>query len=264
MGQLPRFTAGRSGANAGETCLDATLGGLDDDVPARQDGGPATDAHEPAPAWPWRRSSPRWASRSSGRPVWRRPRPRRPEHDDRLDVPDQRSGQRDPDDRGHDLHRRPVHHPAAPGHGHHAGGPQPPRGVGPYTGALLPWNPNADKEVLALSASLDGTTIFVGGAFAKIGTAKRLRLAQIDAVTGALLPWAPTSDDQVNTIAVTPTELYIGGDFDIMNGQPRSRPGRRGLLRRAQHDLGRRPPTTGSGSSRPRRTGCPCSSAGTS
>lgn len=90
------------------------------------------------------------------------------------------------------------------------------------TGGLLPWNPNADKEVLALSVSLDGTSIFVGGAFAKIGTTKRLRLAQVDAVTGALLPWAPTSDNQVNTIAVTPTELYIGGDFDIMNGQPRS------------------------------------------
>jgi outer membrane protein assembly factor BamB len=90
------------------------------------------------------------------------------------------------------------------------------------TGALLPWNPNADKEVLALSASLDGLDVFVGGAFAKIGTTKRLRLAEVDATTGALQPWAPTSDNQVNTIAVTPTQLYVGGDFDVMDGQPRA------------------------------------------
>ncbi len=90
------------------------------------------------------------------------------------------------------------------------------------TGALLPWNPNSDKEVLALSASLDGTSVFIGGAFSKLGGLKRLRLGQVDAATGAVLPWAPTSDNQINTIAVTPTLLYIGGDFDIMNGQPRS------------------------------------------
>jgi hypothetical protein len=90
------------------------------------------------------------------------------------------------------------------------------------TGALLAWNPNADKEVLALSASLDNASVFIGGAFSKVGGLKRLRLAQVDATTGAVLPWAPTSDNQINTIAVTPTLLYIGGDFDVMDGQPRS------------------------------------------
>ena len=90
------------------------------------------------------------------------------------------------------------------------------------TGALLAWNPSADKEVLALSASLDGADVFIGGAFSKIGTARRLRLAEVDASTGAVQPWAPTSDDQVNTIAVTASELYIGGLFDVMDGQPRA------------------------------------------
>jgi trimeric autotransporter adhesin len=91
------------------------------------------------------------------------------------------------------------------------------------SGALLSWNPNADKEVLSLTASLDGTAIYVGGAFAKLGGASRLRLGEVAADTGAVLPWAPRSDQQVNTIAVTPGLIYIGGTFDEVNGVARSR-----------------------------------------
>jgi outer membrane protein assembly factor BamB len=91
------------------------------------------------------------------------------------------------------------------------------------TGALLPWNPGTDKEVLALTASLDGTTVYVGGTFARLGGQSRGRLAQVDAVTGAVLPWAPRADFQVNTVAVTPTLIYFGGTFDSVNGQARSR-----------------------------------------
>ena len=49
------------------------------------------------------------------------------------------------------------------------------------TGALLPWNPGTDKEVLSLTASLDGASIFVGGTFARLGGLPRGRLAQVDA-----------------------------------------------------------------------------------
>ncbi len=91
------------------------------------------------------------------------------------------------------------------------------------TGALLPWNPGTDKEVLSLTASLDGASIFVGGTFARLGGLARGRLAQVDAATGAVLPWAPMADLQVNTVAVTSTLVYVGGTFDTVNGQPRTR-----------------------------------------
>ncbi len=90
------------------------------------------------------------------------------------------------------------------------------------TGALLPWNPGANKDVYALTASLDGTAIYVGGWFAQLGGANRSRLAEVDATTGAVLPWAPRTDNKVQTIAVTPTKIYLGGTFTTVNGQPRS------------------------------------------
>lgn len=91
------------------------------------------------------------------------------------------------------------------------------------TGALLPWNPGTDKEVMALTASLDGNSIYVGGTFTRVAGVSRSRLAQVDAATGALLPWAPRTDQQVNTVSVTPDWIYFGGTFDIVNGQPRTR-----------------------------------------
>ena len=91
------------------------------------------------------------------------------------------------------------------------------------TGALLTWNPGADKEVLALTPSLDDTAVYVGGLFGKVGGVSRSRLAEVDASTGAVMAWAPKTDQQVNTIAVTPTLIYFGGTFDQVNGVARSR-----------------------------------------
>ena len=91
------------------------------------------------------------------------------------------------------------------------------------TGALLGWNPGADKEVLALTASLDGTAVYAGGLFTKVGGLSRGRLAEVDATTGAVLPWAPKADLQVNTIAVTASLIYFGGTFDMVNSVPRTR-----------------------------------------
>lgn len=91
------------------------------------------------------------------------------------------------------------------------------------TGALLPWNPGTDKEVYNLAASLDDQTVYIVGAFARLGGQSRGRLGAVDATSGALLPWAPRADLQVNAIAVTSTLIYFGGTFDTVNGVPRTR-----------------------------------------
>jgi dipeptidyl aminopeptidase/acylaminoacyl peptidase len=91
------------------------------------------------------------------------------------------------------------------------------------TGQLLPWNPNASAPVYTLAASPDGTTIYVGGNFTKVGGVKRSRLAALDATTGAVLPWAPTADLRVWGMAVSPDggTIYAGGEFTMIDGQSR-------------------------------------------
>jgi hypothetical protein len=67
-----------------------------------------------------------------------------------------------------------------------------------------------------------GDTVYVGGTFtAALVNGKqvvRQRLAAIDVRTGALLDWAPAADRAVRAIAVTSDGVYLGGDFQSING----------------------------------------------
>ncbi|WP_375424602.1 PKD domain-containing protein [uncultured Friedmanniella sp.] len=75
------------------------------------------------------------------------------------------------------------------------------------------FSPVVDGQVRAVAASPDGKTIYVGGDFGHVNTKLRNKLAAFDAATGALLPWAPGADAAVQSIAVTPTSVYVGGIF---------------------------------------------------
>ena len=89
------------------------------------------------------------------------------------------------------------------------------------TGQLLPWNPGANKEAYALGASPDGSVIYIGGLFTKVGGLTRDKVAAVTAATGSVTGWAPTADNKVQAIAVTNTRVYLGGSFTTVDGQAR-------------------------------------------
>ncbi|MGZ4735392.1 MAG: PKD domain-containing protein [Acidimicrobiia bacterium] len=94
------------------------------------------------------------------------------------------------------------------------------------TGALITsWAPSLNAQGLAITASADGSTIFVAGDFDHVNGQTRNRVAAIDATTGALAAGFSSSgaDSRVSAIAVNGNTLYAGGYFATFGGQARTR-----------------------------------------
>ena len=97
------------------------------------------------------------------------------------------------------------------------------------TGTPATWDPTADNVVYAVAVS--GTDIYVGGMFATVGATFRNRLAKLNNTTGAAdATWNPNATDPVynnayvNAIAISGTDIYVGGSFTSINGStPRNR-----------------------------------------
>ncbi|HKP99810.1 MAG TPA: hypothetical protein VJ735_05715 [Actinomycetes bacterium] len=93
------------------------------------------------------------------------------------------------------------------------------------TGALLPWNPNANNIVRALKISPAGTRVYVGGDFSAVGGAARSRVAALSPSSGAAFGWSPYVNDQVKAVTTSNSgaTVYVGGDFDSAEGAGRQR-----------------------------------------
>src|SRR5262249_36391496 len=89
------------------------------------------------------------------------------------------------------------------------------------TGALTAWDPEANGTVYAISVS--GTTIFVGGAFTKLGNSNRSYVASLNNATGAANNWSPSLDDRVLSMFVSGTNIYVAGSFLNSGMTPRTR-----------------------------------------
>ncbi len=89
------------------------------------------------------------------------------------------------------------------------------------TGALLPWNPNANIGSTGICVS--GNTVYAVGAFTSIGGQPRNRIAALDATTAAATPWDPNADFTVNTVAVSGNTVFVSGTFSNIGGQARYR-----------------------------------------
>jgi PQQ-like domain len=96
------------------------------------------------------------------------------------------------------------------------------------TGALLTtWNPGASGNVTSLAGgTVGGTpTLFVGGAFAKLGTATHSRIGALNAATGAVISaFKGKLDKQVNSLAVSAdgSTVYAGGAFTMADSAAHS------------------------------------------
>jgi len=90
------------------------------------------------------------------------------------------------------------------------------------TGALLPWNPNANGTVRTLRVV--GPTVYLGGAFTQVGGAAHVRLAKVSATgTGAVDPtWTASASGEVFSLSSSGTTLYAGGGFGTVDGTARA------------------------------------------
>ncbi len=84
---------------------------------------------------------------------------------------------------------------------------------------LLPWNPNANGTVRALAVSADGTKLYVGGDFTKIGDVSAPKIAMLDRATGQVVKTFKSNvKGRVFSIALSGNRLFVGGDFDQVKG----------------------------------------------
>src|SRR4051812_18971216 len=93
------------------------------------------------------------------------------------------------------------------------------------TGALLTGFAHAvNGQILAVTASPDGSRVYVAGDFTEIDGQVRKRVAAFDTATGALVAdWAPNVQSQVRALAVTKDTVYLGGSITAVGGVSRSR-----------------------------------------
>jgi hypothetical protein len=90
------------------------------------------------------------------------------------------------------------------------------------TGALLPWNPNVTGSTIRAMA-VNGSTVFLGGSFSKVGTTGEKNLAAVNPTTGAVIStWKASANGQVNAMVLHNGTLYLGGHFTTINSSARS------------------------------------------
>jgi hypothetical protein len=93
----------------------------------------------------------------------------------------------------------------------------------PATGQPLAFDPGTNGAVWSLALSDDGSSLFVGGDFYKVGGLNRKRAAKVDAVSGAVSTWRPDANGRVEAIAVRGDTVYLGGEFTALGTTTRLR-----------------------------------------
>jgi hypothetical protein len=82
-------------------------------------------------------------------------------------------------------------------------------------GAVAVTAPAPNGTVYAMSYA--NGTLYVGGAFGKLGATYQAYLGAINPVSGSVVTWSPKVDYQVNKIASFGNAIYFAGSFDSVN-----------------------------------------------
>jgi hypothetical protein len=86
------------------------------------------------------------------------------------------------------------------------------------TGDPTNWDPNAFGEVDSLTASLDGSVIYLGGDFTKVGGVQHTKLAAVNATTGAAVAtFNAGANAIVRALGIIGDTLYFGGSFSVVS-----------------------------------------------
>ena len=87
------------------------------------------------------------------------------------------------------------------------------------TGLVTGWDPQPSATVRALAVA--GSTVYLGGDFDGAdginGSIARNGAAAVDATTGVATPWNPNVSNTVNTLALSGSTVYLGGNFTGAN-----------------------------------------------
>ena len=88
-------------------------------------------------------------------------------------------------------------------------------------------SPGLNAQGLVIRASADGSRLWVGGDFTAVNGTARGHVAALNPVDGSLVTAAgfvpPNLGGQVRGFGITPTTLYVGGNFTSANGVARTR-----------------------------------------
>ncbi|MGO4592525.1 PKD domain-containing protein [Leifsonia sp. 2TAF2] len=90
------------------------------------------------------------------------------------------------------------------------------------TGTLLPFAPNLNAQALGITASPDGTRVYVVGDFTSIDSKGYYRLAAFSTATNTIVSsFKPIMESQTRAVAASNTVVYTGGDASTINGVAR-------------------------------------------
>ena len=93
------------------------------------------------------------------------------------------------------------------------------------TGELLDWAPTTDGNVQSITASPDGSTLYIGGNFTKLNGANTYRVGAVSAADGSRQRLGLGTNTAVKAVELSKdgSTLYIGGAFTDVNSQTRQR-----------------------------------------